>query len=263
MADATIVGLDPFKPACPQCSWIDTNLGRQLDKLCALHQGVEDLRSDLLLERQINRSTSSTFADLSKVLGAAEDDDLVEVAKARMGEIEELEAATDPEAQAHGIGESPIERMFVTACLLVNMTTAPAFNFGFGPDGYYAYVFPQEHIDSYRVDFLILGTGLFNDVKIVVECDGHEFHERTPAQASRDRQRDRRLQGLGYHIMRFTGAELFNNSFSCACEVAILLIDKAGVRAKPLTSYQVQRMADAIAWAAPRRSAEISRGVND
>lgn len=89
MADAAIiVGLDPFKPACPQCSWIDTNLGRQLDKLCALHQGIEDLRADLLLERQINRSTSSTLAELAKVLGANDDENLVERMKDRIAEVE-------------------------------------------------------------------------------------------------------------------------------------------------------------------------------
>lgn len=97
MADvAIVVGLDPFKPACPQCSWIDTNLGRQLDKLCELHQGVEDLRADLLLERQINRSTSSTLAELAKALGADEDGNLVEVLKDRLAEIEPDDCCGQP-----------------------------------------------------------------------------------------------------------------------------------------------------------------------
>lgn len=39
----------------------------------------------------------------------------------------------------------------------------------------------------------------------VIECDGHEFHERTKRQAARDRSRDRAIQAFGYRIFRFTG----------------------------------------------------------
>lgn len=133
------------------------------------------------------------------------------------------------EGTAYGAGESPIERQFIAACLLFNMTVKPDFfSFECEPAQYaYADVFTQEKIERYRVDFLILGSSLLKGVNVVVECDGHDFHERTPVQAKRDRERDRRLQMLGYHVMRFTGSELFNASFCCACEVALLMIGKS------------------------------------
>lgn len=81
-------------------------------------------------------------------------------------------------------------------------------------------LFPQYHIEginNYRVDFLIVyhfpgWQGLVNvspyDIKIVVECDGYEFHERTKEQATRDKQRDRDLTSLGYVVLRYTGSEI-------------------------------------------------------
>lgn len=53
----------------------------------------------------------------------------------------------------------------------------------------------------------------------VVECDGHDFHERTKEQAARDRSRDRRLQEAGYRVFRFTGAELYRDPLGCAREI--------------------------------------------
>lgn len=65
----------------------------------------------------------------------------------------------------------------------------------------------QQQIEEYRVDFLI--TYPFMAASgVVVECDGHDFHERTKEQAARDRKRDRRLQQLGYVVLRFTGSEI-------------------------------------------------------
>jgi very-short-patch-repair endonuclease len=54
---------------------------------------------------------------------------------------------------------------------------------------------------------------------IVVECDGHDFHERTKEQAARDRSRDRRLQAAGHHVLRFTGSEIYRDPMKCAEEV--------------------------------------------
>lgn len=94
-------------------------------------------------------------------------------------------------------------------------------------------IHPQKEIKTdkslYRVDFLIQEIGLTPlshtyDIKIVVECDGHDFHEKTKDQAQRDKERDRVLQSLGYHVMRFTGSEIYKDAFSCAGEVINLII---------------------------------------
>ena len=49
----------------------------------------------------------------------------------------------------------------------------------------------------YEVDFRIVGT------PIVLECDGWEFHAKTPAQQARDAARDAHLTELGFVPVRF------------------------------------------------------------
>lgn len=75
---------------------------------------------------------------------------------------------------------------------------------------------------SWRADF-VLSAPTWSDRKIIVECDGHEFHERTKQQAARDRSRDREAQAAGYSILRFTGAELYRDPMGCAVEAMKLL----------------------------------------
>lgn len=92
----------------------------------------------------------------------------------------------------------------------------------FGPD-YKAVVLPQTQIGEFRVDFLIVGRDYYGHpdadsppIAFIVECDGHDFHERTKQQAARDKRRDRKLQTMGLPILRFTGSELWNNPADCA-----------------------------------------------
>lgn len=54
---------------------------------------------------------------------------------------------------------------------------------------------------------------------IVVECDGHDFHERTKDQAQHDKARDRVFTAAGYRTLRFTGSEIHRNPIKCAVEV--------------------------------------------
>jgi very-short-patch-repair endonuclease len=94
----------------------------------------------------------------------------------------------------------------------------------------------QEEIGQYRVDiFVTLHARIFSDGSarlvshsVVVECDGHEFHERTKDQASRDKKRDRFLQGRGLHVLRFTGSDIWNDVFSHAQEVIDFLKSRMG-----------------------------------
>jgi len=78
---------------------------------------------------------------------------------------------------------------------------------------------PQREVLSYRVDFIVSRFPMVPGKAIAVECDGHDFHERTKAQAARDRQKDRDLQAAGYRILRFTGSEIYRDAFKCADEV--------------------------------------------
>ena len=54
------------------------------------------------------------------------------------------------------------------------------------------------------VDFYIDKSG----VKLCVYTDGHTYHERTEEQASRDRNIDRKLQELGFQVLRYTGKDV-------------------------------------------------------
>lgn len=75
----------------------------------------------------------------------------------------------------------------------------------------------QAPILEYRADFLVEVVRDGGTVgSIVVECDGHDFHERTKEQAQRDRQRDRKMTIAGYQVMRFTGSEIYRSAGKCA-----------------------------------------------
>lgn len=54
---------------------------------------------------------------------------------------------------------------------------------------------------------------------VVVECDGHQFHERTPEQASKDRRRVRALQRLGIPVYPFTGTDVVRSSEESVQEI--------------------------------------------
>ncbi len=47
--------------------------------------------------------------------------------------------------------------------------------------------------------------------KLCVYTDGHTYHERTEEQAQKDRRIDRRLQELGYQVLRYTGKDVNEN----------------------------------------------------
>jgi very-short-patch-repair endonuclease len=86
---------------------------------------------------------------------------------------------------------------------------------------------------GYRVDMLLrLGNvsrsvhdaGVF-DAVIAVECDGHDFHERTKQQAAYDRARDRELLiRRGLVTVRFTGSEIHRDANQCARECLDALV---------------------------------------
>ena len=65
--------------------------------------------------------------------------------------------------------------------------------------------------------------------RIIVELDGHDFHERTPEQAQSDKSRDRELQAMGWHVLRFTGREVLRDPENCLSEVMTLLLAKASL----------------------------------
>lgn len=77
------------------------------------------------------------------------------------------------------------------------------------------HIWMQAPIGKYRADFLVICKIDSKRWRFVVECDGHDFHERTKEQAQRDRERDRTMTALGYVVVRFTGSEIWRDAEAC------------------------------------------------
>jgi very-short-patch-repair endonuclease len=84
-----------------------------------------------------------------------------------------------------------------------------------------AFIFLQQGVGKYRADFVVVGIPAdgIAAIPVVVECDGHDFHERTKEQAARDKKRDRFMTCEGYRVFRFSGSEIWKNPRACAEEV--------------------------------------------
>ena len=70
-------------------------------------------------------------------------------------------------------------------------------------------IVPQQPISCYRVDLAIHA----RKMRLVIEVDGHEWHEKTKEQAARDKRRDRDLQQEGWNVFHFTGSEVWCDPF--------------------------------------------------
>jgi hypothetical protein len=77
-----------------------------------------------------------------------------------------------------------------------------------------------------RVDFRL--SLFFRNVRavVLVEIDGHDYHERSKEQASADRARERAimLQNPRERLMRFTGSEVFADPMGCLDQALRFLI---------------------------------------
>lgn len=123
--------------------------------------------------------------------------------------------------------ESPIERLFLAA-LSTYMRMHPDFQFILSAtipldlDRACCRVWcvPQAQLGPYRVDFLLIDQRHTPARRSIIECDGHDFHERTKKQAQRDRSRDRWFTTSGMPVLRFTGSEIYSRPFELVDEVA-------------------------------------------
>ncbi len=134
-----------------------------------------------------------------------------------------------------GMCESPIEKLFLLAAwsrgcwtdnLYLEFTTSMERLIECSrAEAPRAICAPQVQIGPYRVDFLF-AIDLMGDEPpclVAVECDGHEYHEKTKAQAARDKARDRDIIGRGIKLLRFTGSEIWRDAGGCAAEVLAFL----------------------------------------
>lgn len=77
----------------------------------------------------------------------------------------------------------------------------------------------QIPVFTYRADILLTIRAASGNEYLIVECDGHDWHERTKQQAAYDRSRDRELLAEGIYTIRFTGSEIHHSANRCAQDV--------------------------------------------
>lgn len=116
--------------------------------------------------------------------------------------------------------ESEIELLLAGTFKMIGRLADAKILFGGNNEGEEAplvTITPQFEWDRYRIDFCFRLKR--TDRVVFVECDGHEFHERTPEQAERDRSKDRAIQAAGIPILRFTGREIWRDPVAVALEI--------------------------------------------
>lgn len=144
----------------------------------------------------------------------------------------EIDSALD-----HGdvVIESPIERMLYSALVCVRTcqklpnddvdSTWPEFDIAHG-----LVIEPQREIGKYYVDFLVTYRFLLYSSRlkktvvqlensVIVECDGHDWHDFDEPTRRKEKQRDRFLQKEGYKIFHYTGKEITDDPIKVAEEI--------------------------------------------
>jgi very-short-patch-repair endonuclease len=133
--------------------------------------------------------------------------------------------------------ESPIEKAMLSAFMIIGYDFSNTITCRYGKQGikgdfkdfkweagdkffpeYQSNILiePQFKIENYRVDFLLTYEKENKLSRLIIECDGHEFHEKTKEQVARDKKRERFLQDCGYRIHRYSGSEIFKDVFDSA-----------------------------------------------
>lgn len=130
--------------------------------------------------------------------------------------------------------DSPIEDLFFIAVCAMSEAAHESPNIGepnqFTPKG--VFIRPQVKIGAYRVDFVIEQKGIAPEEicsPIVVELDGHDFHDKNKKQRSYEKARDRYLTRSGYKVLHFTGSDVHSDPFKCAHEALDFLGVTAGL----------------------------------
>lgn len=102
--------------------------------------------------------------------------------------------------------ESPIEEKFIKGIIYSNNSN----DFKFKTQ--YDFTVRDR---KYRVDIIVQKEYKGKKYMFVIECDGHDFHEKTKEEASRDKQRDRDFLSIGIPTIRYSGRDIFEDTMEC------------------------------------------------
>ena len=120
--------------------------------------------------------------------------------------------------------KSPIEKILLFAFNVVCVLRSDDIH------DFYIEMRPQYEIifknHKYYADFLVFAEIFENDVNFVVECDGYDFHQKTKHQVKRDNEREYNIKMSGYDVLRFSGTQIYVDSFKCANDIVDYMITK-------------------------------------
>ncbi len=144
------------------------------------------------------------------------------------------EVAHDIMAKSEAFSQSPMESLFAAAfqgighgcgavfCLAPD--TVSSFSGHYDPGhAVSTFIIPQMPVEKWRVDFFVgvsWNGNIFEACFAAVEIDGHDFHEKTKDQASRDKEKDRDITGyLDIPVFRYTGRDIYREAISHAARL--------------------------------------------
>jgi len=114
------------------------------------------------------------------------------------------------------------ERMFAALC-------ACGFNTTKGSPQRLGDLLQQHEVrtsaGTFRLDYAVVRTVGRRRVRVAVELDGHEFHQKTKEQVERDHRRSRALAKAGWTVLRYAGSEVWRDAGACALDVAGVVIE--------------------------------------
>lgn len=115
---------------------------------------------------------------------------------------------------------NPIERVMLGALIYVQPMCVPQI-MACPLNGEHPHLelVPQFHstkVAPYTLDFaLFVRVKGMEEMRFDIECDGHEWHNATPAQVDRDHRRNRHLRMRGWNVERFSGTQITASAQSC------------------------------------------------
>lgn len=124
---------------------------------------------------------------------------------------------------------SPIEKILYIAFELISLDRETENHPNF-------WLVPQIKIiangHKYYADFIVEYADDGNDyvpnddLNLVIECDGHEFHKATKEQVKHDNERDYDLKLSGYDVLHYSGTQIFEDPLRCAREIYDYIVVK-------------------------------------
>lgn len=157
-------------------------------------------------------------------------------ASARVGRMEDERFSQEMHSQIVDFEmSSPIEQLFFVAIQTmaraewIDLNPEPWELRGEMMPGLGLHIFQQHKVGKYRVDFLIKRVwrdcvdfgqrGQDRSSSVIVELDGHAFHDRDKQQRSYEKARDRFLQREGFKVLHYTGSDVNADPYRIAHEV--------------------------------------------